>query len=131
MAMESREHVLSNEKFIEIFGEYTEALGIKTAAKPEEWTALLEKKEKVTIRMAEEAEKKRIADAEAAEKKRIAEELRLEQERIKKEQEEAKRKANLVKDFFKLIQKKGLTQYIGKKKHLQNMKVAKVAAWLT
>lgn len=68
MAMESREHVLSNKKFIEIFGEYSEALGIKTAAAPEEWTPLIAKKEKVTIRLAEEAEKKRIADEEAAEK---------------------------------------------------------------
>ena len=68
MAMESREHVLSHEKFIEIFGEYTEALGIKTAVAPEEWTPLIAKKEKVTLRLAEEAEKKRIADEEAAEK---------------------------------------------------------------
>jgi hypothetical protein len=77
MAMDSRDSVLSHEKFIEIFGEYTDALGIKTSPKPEEWTALQAKRETVNARIAEEAEQKR-----------IAEELRLEQERIKKEQEE-------------------------------------------
>mgnify|MGYP007096437123 CR=1 FL=1 len=68
MAMDSRDSVLSHEKFIEIFGEYTDALGIKTSPKPEEWTALQAKRETVNARIAEEAEQKR-----------IAEELRLEQ----------------------------------------------------
>ena len=70
MAMESRDKVLSHEKFIEIFGEYTEALGLKTSPKPEEWDALKFKKERVAIKIAEEAEKKRIVD----ERKRIADE---------------------------------------------------------
>ena len=113
MAMDSREHVLNHEKFIEIFGEYTDALGLKTAPKPEEWTAVQAKRDAVNARIAEEAEKKR-----------IEEELRLEQERIKEEEKEAKRKANLMKDYFKLLMKKDLTKYIGVPKKMQGIKLA-------
>ena len=108
MAMDSAEQVLSHEKFIEIFGEYTDALGIKTNPKPEEWIALQAKRDTFNARLALEAEQKK-----------IAEDLRLEQERIKAEQEEEKRKANLMKDYFKHLMKKDLTKYIGIPKKMQ------------
>jgi hypothetical protein len=111
--MESREAVLNHPKFQEIFGEYADALGIKSAPEPKEWASLKLKKEEIDKRVAEEAEKKRIAELE-----------KQEQERRRIEREEARRKAGLMKEYFKLIAQKDLTKYVGTPKKIQMAKVA-------
>ena len=56
--MSSRESVLKNEKFQQIFGEYAEVIGITKAQNVPAWEPIIK-------RNAEIAERKRIADEEA------------------------------------------------------------------
>ncbi len=51
-AMSSREDVMKDEKFIQIFSEYTEAIGINKPQEIEAWAPIIKKKEEITIQNA-------------------------------------------------------------------------------
>lgn len=101
--MLSREAVLKNEKFIQIFSQYADVIGINKPQEVAAWTPIIKKREEIAIKKAEEEAKRLKAEAE-----------RIALEKMKQEEEERKKKANLVKDFFKILSQKGLNKYVGR-----------------
>jgi len=112
-AMKSRHEVLKNEKFQAIFGAYADAIGINQEQVVEGWAEHKIKVEKIQAEK-EAAEAKRVEEA------RIAEEARLakieEEKRIAKELAEK----SAIKDYFKILKRKNLTQYVGQPNHVKN-----------
>jgi len=88
-AIKSRERVLNDEKFKQIFAPYAKAIGIEEEYKIPEWDEYLERMAKAEE--AKRAEEERLRKIE--EEKRIAEEL-------EKAEEEKRRKDNAIKDYF-------------------------------
>ena len=111
-SLESADHVKNHEKYF-MFKDYAEAIGIDKREVVPEWAIYQEKiNEFMTEKNAAEAERQRV--------KKIAEEKK----RLEKEKAEAEAKKNLIKDYFKLINKKGLNKYVGQSKQLRNLKKA-------
>merc|ERR1712029_657408 len=105
-AIQSRKDVLEHPKFKEIFGAYADAIGINEEQNVPEWAEYLE-------RQAKRDEEKKIAE----EKKRIEneeKEAKLAAEKLKQENA-AKKQA--IADYFKMINQKNLTKYIGQPEH--------------
>ena len=59
----SRESVLKDEKFIQIFSEYAEAIGINKPQQVEAWAPIIQKKEEIKIKKAEEDAQKQKEEA--------------------------------------------------------------------
>jgi len=128
-AKNSRESVLNHEKF-HIFKDYADAIGINKAPEIDGWKEHEQKMSDIQVKLDEAKriaeEKKRLAE----EKKRQEEERKqkLEEERL--EQEKQKKMKEIPAQFFKQMQQMGLTQYVGQKnklKQLKNMKKAQAA----
>lgn len=107
LAMDSREHVLNHERFLQIFAPYAEAIGINEEFSCPEWIALKEKVEKIAEeKLKAEAEAKRLVEeAAAAEAKRLADEQAAEARRIAEEEAAiaAKLKENVIATYFKQL----------------------------
>jgi len=123
-AIKSREAVLNNNKFKEIFAPYAKAMGMEEEQKFSEWDEHLEKMAKIEAeKKAQEEERKRKAEearkAEEERLRKIEEEARIAEE-LRKAEEEKKRKGAAIKDYFKLLKDKNLTKYIGQPGHAKN-----------
>jgi len=103
-AISSRQKVLEHPKFKEIFANYADAIGINEEPKVAEWAGYLE-------RQAVRDEEKRIAE----EKKRKA----AEEKAKKAAKQEAEAKKAAMKEYFKMIQERGLAKYIGQPDHMK------------
>jgi len=105
-AINSRKEVLEHPKFKELFSQYADAIGINEEGSVPEWAGYLE-------RQAVRDEAKKIAD----EKKRIAAEEKAAKDAIEAAKKEQAKKKLAMKEYFKMIQEKNLTKYIGQPEH--------------
>jgi len=114
-AHDSVEHVKNHEKY-SIFKDYAEFIGIDKREHLVEWDPIVARVAKYN---AEQAEKK------AEEQKQR--EIETEEKRLEKEALEAEAKQRVYKDYFKMLNNKGLNQFVGQPKKLKDFKFKKIA----
>lgn len=118
-AMESREAVLKHEKFQAIFGEYADVIGINEKKTFDHWEPVIEKLVNYRkVKAEREAKAKEEADLREKKEKEAEEARQLALRKAEAEKIEAEQK-KMVQQYFKKMQEKGLTQYIGKAKPKQ------------
>jgi len=125
-AHDSVEHVKNHEKFF-IFKDYIEFIGMDKREHLAEWDPVMEKlnkqKAEKAAQKAEEEKRKQVE----AERIRIEKEAAEKEAKLAKEAEERAAKERVFKDYFKMLNKKGLNKYVGQPKKLKIIKINKVA----
>ena len=114
-AHDSVEHVKNHEKY-SIFKDYAEFIGIDKREHLAEWDPIVARVAKYN---AEQAVKK------AEEQKQR--EIEIEKKRLEKEALEAEAKQRVYKDYFKMLNNKGLNKFVGQPKKLKDFKFKKIA----